>query len=102
MIVNVIPSFFYNVIISSFILYNEYIYAFQVNFFFTLNIFEFCFFFASFIEKVKKLIKFIYIGSSIMGLILLGTGNIKNNKDFICYITKYKFNVKDKYNITFR
>ena len=37
-----------------------------------------------------------------MELILLGTGNIKNNKDFIYYITKYKFNVKDKYNITFR
>ena len=25
-----------------------------------------------------------------MGLILLGTGNIKNNKDFIYNITKYK------------
>ena len=77
-IINLIPSFFTSLIISSFILYNGiYFYTFLANLFFTLNVFGFCFFFASFIEKVEtgqKLIKFIYIGSTIMGLILLGTG----------------------------
>ena len=71
-------SLFTSFVISRYILYNGiYLYTFFANLFFIFNIFGLCFFFTSFIEKVEsgqKITKFIYIGSTMMGLMLLETG----------------------------
>ena len=78
LIFSLISSLLTSIIISKMILYNGiYLYTFISNIFFVLNIFAISFFICSFIKKVEtgqKLIKFIFIGSSIMGLVLLGTG----------------------------
>ena len=78
MIISIIPSFCTSFIISFFILYHGlYLYNCLIYFLFILNIFGFCFFFVSFVKKVdtgQKIVKLIYIGSIIVGIILLQTG----------------------------
>ncbi len=77
-IISIIPSFGTSFIISFFFLYHGiYLYNFLIYFLFIINIFGFCFFFVSFVEKVdtgQKIVKIIYIGSIFIGLLLLQTG----------------------------
>ena len=91
----IITAFFTSIIISRFILYNGiYLYTFLSNLFFILNIFGLSFFFASFIQKVEsgqKITKFIYIGSTIMGLLILDTGISKFLRVIFAFLPNINF-----------
>ena len=95
LILSCISSFLTSLIISKMIFYNGiYLYTFISNFLYILNIFSFCFFFSSFIKNVEtgqKLIKFIFIGSSIMGLVLLGTGISKILRIIFAFLPNINF-----------